>query len=137
VSLIFSCAKCGSFQVSVIARASFSLNEMRDGAEEEGFDWVDLGGSQSYHCNDCDYDGKPLEEAAAEDEFLTILDLKPVYEAAELNDMEMQGITDSDDLVTVQVRDKDGTLDDGIARRDPETGDVWALCWVRLHRGER
>jgi len=53
------------------------------------------------------------------------------FEPCGLFDAEIQEILDNDNLA-------EATSDThtNLAREDPETGDVWTLCWVRLRKQE-
>ncbi len=52
------------------------------------------------------------------------------FERHEVTDPEAQQVLDADNLV--ELVDAGGGH---VARKDPETGEVWLACWVKINKG--
>ena len=132
--IVYRCKHCNGTDISVSFPAWFELNGMSDEASESqgALEEIDYDGQRSYLCNDCECSETPSEVKFSDGvKVVTVQDLDD-FEPLELPLMAAQGILDSSEMVN--------TVDSQVnnpARRDPETGDVWALLWIRVIMGLR
>lgn len=120
------CPKCGSqgpFRGGITAYGTAYISD--DGWEDLRTEESDFSGP--FKCSDCGHSFDLYEPEG-----------EPTIEMRDLFERERCGVFDDEIQQVLDDPNKVEFLDAGgghVARKDPETGDVWLACWVRVRAG--
>jgi rubredoxin len=120
------CPKCGGqgpFRGNITAYGTAYISD--DGWDDLRTEETDFSGP--FKCSDCGLHFDPYEPEG-----------EPVVEMRDLFERERCGVFDDEIQQVLDDPDKVEFLDAGgghVARKDPETGEVWLACWVKINKG--